>query len=64
MKLTIYKDERWPDYGLTDDSYLGEEVELSSELEKRYRAAEEEYGAVQEELAKLYKASVKARRHD
>jgi len=61
MKLNIYKDERYPDYGLTNNPAIGEEVEISAELVERYRTAEKEYVAVQEELSKLY---VKARRHD
>ena len=57
MKYTIYKDERYPDYGLTSDNDAGVETEVSTELAERYRLAENEYEAVQEELAKLYKAA-------
>ena len=47
MKVDIWKDERWPDYGI---SVVGSEYEISEELYARYVKVNADYDAVQDEL--------------
>lgn len=57
-KVIVYRDERWPDYGLSEDVAVGPtQVEITEEFWQEYLKAEEAYGAMQEKLRKLYYGS-------
>lgn len=56
MKVNIYKDERWPDYGMTKPRPHDRTIEISDEVYARIGAVEKAYEAIQSELAELYKA--------
>jgi hypothetical protein len=48
----IWKDERWPDYGIS--IRVQGPTEVPEELYQRYLKVSEEYNAVQRELKKLF----------
>ena len=61
MKVHIWKDERYTDYGIDAENNLNYEwVEISDELFEEYKAADAAYEAVQVKLANLYRSQVKA----
>ncbi len=54
-RVSIWKDERWPDYGLdTAPSKHDRTVEIDDALLAKIRAAEQAYSEAQSALAKLY----------
>lgn len=54
MKIGIYRDERWPDYGFVPIGRGEADVEISEELWDQYTAANEAYNEVQRILRDLY----------
>jgi hypothetical protein len=56
IRLALGCDERYPDYALRDFYITARDaVEVPVDLWERYRAAEKEYAAVQDELRKYDK---------
>lgn len=54
-KVSVYRGESWPDYGLSEDTAVGlPQVEITEEFWQEYLKAEEVYSAIQEKLRKLY----------
>lgn len=61
MKKTVYidKDERWPDFRLSeDDSWMDMQIEIDEFLLWRYKRAVREYDDVQEEIRKIYEEKI------
>ena len=55
MKVSVFKDERYPDYGIDRKPYNGAlTVEISDELLAEIDAAELAYAKIQIKLADLY----------
>jgi len=57
VKVEIYRDERWPDYGIfqREETRYGQIVDIPEELFDRYTDASMEYDAVQDLLSEYYK---------
>lgn len=54
-KFYLYRDERWPDYGLSDTKTSeGKTVELSAEDEADFQKACDHYEAWQARLGKAF----------
>jgi hypothetical protein len=56
MKTYIDKDERYPDYYLSEDSWYeyNRLVEVSDDFYAKYERIKREYAELQEELEQLY----------
>lgn len=54
-KVYLSQDEAFPIYDIYEDDFMGVEVEIPQELIDRYKKVNEEYDAMQKELAKYYK---------
>jgi hypothetical protein len=50
VKVWIYADERYPDYGIDADQRYGVAVDLPDDFVARFKAATAEYEAVQDVL--------------
>lgn len=60
MKVHVWEDERWPDYGLTVDPWpAAPTIEVSAEFLERYGRVRKEYSDLAEELRKLLIAQYK-----
>ena len=57
--VSIYEDEMFPVYYMHDQEDVGgdKKVAVSDELWERYKLAELEWDAVQDELAEIYKGN-------
>ena len=53
-RVTVYKDERYPDYSVSKPSAHEPVIEISDELYAQVVAADEAYTKAQIELAQLY----------
>lgn len=53
MKTYIWKNEWWPVYTIDTDVTVGD-YEVSDDLLARYKEAEEQFAAVQDELRRIY----------
>lgn len=54
MKVSIWKDERYPDYGISSSN---PEIEIDDEFYAEYKKVEALYDEMQNKLEKLYKNS-------
>ncbi len=52
MKVSIYSDERYPDYGLYDDLY--DRIEVPTEVVEHWQRVIAEYEAVQDQMGHYY----------
>jgi hypothetical protein len=59
-KTRISKDERYPDYGLTESSGL--EIEVDAAFLRRYEKVLADYDSLQEQLETLYQTARKKNR--
>lgn len=59
MKVSIWRHERWPDYGISKDTASLTQVDITEDLYARYLKVNEEYDGVQKELEVAYKTIYK-----